>query len=453
MMNARSKLRGWTMSSTKKVIVAAAVIALAGVTVSYAFWDRHPILLAHLSRLLGNDYDAFVRIVRSSCTDYVQQNEALQKQETSGVTRRQLDVFCECYANALAKELTAAELRTALNRTDHVTQQMKDRVSGAAPACRRQAFALPASTIVAPCPSGPNVVWLTNCKGTLSGPDGSQYVGEFKDNKKNGRGIQTWPNKSQYVGEFRDDKQNGQGAYTWVDGSEYVGEFRDNMQFGQGTHTAHDGSKYVGEFKYSMPDGQGTYTSPEGSKYIGEFKDGLRNGHGEFTFANGDRYVGEFKDGTMNGKGTYVWADSGKTRSGIWKNDRLVKWSPGIPIEIEEGTFIVPVTINGKITLNFTIDSGASDVSVPADVVSTLIRTGSITKEDFFGEEQYRLADGSIVPSPVFLIRSLRVGDIVVENVRASVASARGSLLLGQSFLNRFNSWSVDNRERLLFLN
>jgi hypothetical protein len=66
--------------------------------------------------------------------------EALQKQETSGVTRRQLDVFCECYANALAKELTADELRTALSRTDHVTQQMKDRVSGAAPACRRQAI-------------------------------------------------------------------------------------------------------------------------------------------------------------------------------------------------------------------------------------------------------------------------------------------------------------------------
>src|SRR4029077_15005530 len=29
----------------------------------------------------------------------------------------------------------------------------------------------------------------------------------------------------------------------------------------------------------------------------------------------------------------------------------------GIPIEIEGGTFIVPVTINAKITLNFTIDS------------------------------------------------------------------------------------------------
>jgi len=38
--------------------------------------------------------------------------------------------------------------------------------------------------------------------------------------------------------------------------------------------------------------------------------------------------------------------------------------------------------------LKFMIDSGATDVAVPADVVLTLIRTGSIAKEDFLGEQQ-----------------------------------------------------------------
>ena len=92
-------------------------------------------------------------------------------------------------------------------------------------------------------------------------------------------------------------------------------------------------------------------------------------------------------------------------------------------------------------------------MSIPADVVSTLMRTGSIDKADFLGEAHYQLADGSMVPSQVFIIHSLKVGDKVLENVRGSVASAKGSLLLGQSFLNRFNSWSVDNRLHLLFLN
>jgi len=65
-----------------------------------------------------------------------------------------------------------------------------------------------------------------------------------------------------------------------------------------------------------------------------------------------------------------------------------VRPNHGIPIEVESGTFIVPVTINGQITLKFMIDSGATDVAVPADVVLTLIRTGSIAKEDFLGEQQ-----------------------------------------------------------------
>ena len=47
------------------------------------------------------------------------------------------------------------------------------------------------------------------------------------------------------------------------------------------------------------------------------------------------------------------------------------------------GTFKVPVTINRQLTLNFVVDSGAADVSIPADVFMTLVRTGTITDADF----------------------------------------------------------------------
>jgi len=73
-----------------------------------------------------------------------------------------------------------------------------------------------------------------------------------------------------------------------------------------------------------------------------------------------------------------------------------------IPLSVQGGTFVVPVLINGQITLNFTIDSGAADVSIPADVVSTLMRTGTLQKSDFVGQKIYRLADGSTVPSATF---------------------------------------------------
>lgn len=123
-----------------------------------------------------------------------------------------------------------------------------------------------------------------------------------------------------------------------------------------------------------------------------------------------------------------------------------------VPLLEQNGTFAVPVSINGQITLNFVVDSGASDVSVPADVVMTLIRTGTITSSDFIGSQTYVLADGSKVPSERFVIRSLQVGGASLGNVTASVASVSGSLLLGQSFLSRFASWSIDNGRHALIL-
>lgn len=118
----------------------------------------------------------------------------------------------------------------------------------------------------------------------------------------------------------------------------------------------------------------------------------------------------------------------------------------------EGGTYVVPVLINNVITLKFVVDSGASDVSIPADVVSTLLRTGTIDKSDFIGAQTYELADGTRVPSVRFRLRSLKVGGLVIENVLAGVAPSEGSLLLGQSFLGRFKSWSMDNAAHALVL-
>ena len=123
-----------------------------------------------------------------------------------------------------------------------------------------------------------------------------------------------------------------------------------------------------------------------------------------------------------------------------------------VPMVKEGRTFSVPVLINNTITLKFLVDSGASDVSVPADVVSTLLRTGTLTDSDFLGLQTYTLADGSKVPSQTFRIRSLKVGDRVMENVTGSVAGVNGSLLLGQSFLGRFKSWSINNADHTLVL-
>jgi predicted aspartyl protease len=120
-------------------------------------------------------------------------------------------------------------------------------------------------------------------------------------------------------------------------------------------------------------------------------------------------------------------------------------------MEKEHGIYVVPVIINNAITLDFAVDSGASDASIPEDVVNALIGSGTIRDTDFIGEKTYMLADGSKVKSRTFRIRSLMVGDRVIENVIGSVSSTRG-VLLGQSFLGRFNSWSIDNSRHALVL-
>ena len=124
----------------------------------------------------------------------------------------------------------------------------------------------------------------------------------------------------------------------------------------------------------------------------------------------------------------------------------------GVPLKQQGGIFVVPVEINGAITLEFGVDSGAADVSVPLDVFSTLMRTGTIKDSDIIGKQTYVLADGSKSRSVMFTIRSLKVGDRVVENVKGSVAPAEGALLLGQSFLERFKSWSINNTNHQLVL-
>jgi clan AA aspartic protease (TIGR02281 family) len=123
-----------------------------------------------------------------------------------------------------------------------------------------------------------------------------------------------------------------------------------------------------------------------------------------------------------------------------------------VQLKLNDDVLVVPVEINGAMTLDFMIDSGASDVTIPADVFSTLKRTGTINESDVAGRRTYVLADGSRAESAFFTIKSLRIQNIILNDVTGSVGPSQGPLLLGQSFLQRFKSWSIDNTKRELVL-
>jgi len=124
-----------------------------------------------------------------------------------------------------------------------------------------------------------------------------------------------------------------------------------------------------------------------------------------------------------------------------------------VSVEPHDGAFVVPVVLNDIVTAKFIVDSGSADVSIPEDVASTLLKSGTMTDADLLGSKTYLLADGSKVPSKIYRMASLRIGGMVMQNVTVRIAASKSSLLLGQSFLSRLKSWSMDNARQIMIIN
>jgi aspartyl protease family protein len=116
------------------------------------------------------------------------------------------------------------------------------------------------------------------------------------------------------------------------------------------------------------------------------------------------------------------------------------------------GTYTVPVRFNDAITLEATVDSGAAEVVIPTHLLKTLIIAKTVNENDMMDEATYRLADGSEMVAPRFRIRSLQVGNRVLENVVATAAPDAAQILLGQSVLKHFKTVTMDNERQTLLL-
>jgi aspartyl protease family protein len=102
------------------------------------------------------------------------------------------------------------------------------------------------------------------------------------------------------------------------------------------------------------------------------------------------------------------------------------------------GHFLVNATVNGE-TLRFMVDTGASSIYLtPQDAA----RLGWPAHRLVFSE-RYDTAAGEVRAAPVTL-RSLRIGQLELYDLPASVGEAPGSLsLLGMTFLKRLESYQV----------
>ena len=99
----------------------------------------------------------------------------------------------------------------------------------------------------------------------------------------------------------------------------------------------------------------------------------------------------------------------------------------------------IKINIDGVVRY-FLFDTGATDLIINSDMERELIFNGSIKKEDYLGEQEFVLADNSVVTGRIVRLNNVKIGDYRVNNVIASVLDG-GSLLCGLGLLDKFRKW------------
>ncbi|MBF0286159.1 MAG: retroviral-like aspartic protease family protein, partial [Magnetococcales bacterium] len=149
-----------------------------------------------------------------------------------------------------------------------------------------------------------------------------------------------------------------------------------------------------------------------------------------------------------------------------------------IPLIWRDNSYYVKVSINGSPPFEFILDTGATRITIPSDVVAYFLRVGLINDRDLIGEGKAEVADGSKVDTKIINLRSLRIGSITLRNVKAlelDVANKEGSgkggdkgdgkppggaakrspgppPLLGMNVLRQLGEWRIDQVNHRLII-
>ena len=80
-----------------------------------------------------------------------------------------------------------------------------------------------------------------------------------------------------------------------------------------------------------------------------------------------------------------------------------------------------------------------------------MLKNGYLSSRDIIGKGHYCTASGEIVEGTEVNLRSLSIGGLTINGVRASVVHSQNApILLGQSVLKRFGKYEVDNVKQVV---
>jgi len=119
---------------------------------------------------------------------------------------------------------------------------------------------------------------------------------------------------------------------------------------------------------------------------------------------------------------------------------------------MEGGVYYIPIIINGN-SMEFIFDTGASIISISQTEANFLFKQGKLTKSDILGTQDFIDANGDISQGVVINLRGVQIGNKLLKNVKASVVNnSVAPLLLGQSALGKFGSFTIDNKHGYLII-
>lgn len=102
------------------------------------------------------------------------------------------------------------------------------------------------------------------------------------------------------------------------------------------------------------------------------------------------------------------------------------------------GDFQVVCEVNG-IPVKMFFDTGAWGVLISDALAKQMEKNGTLTEDAFLGYGESVVADGRVVPEKIVRIRELKLGDIVMHDVQASIQEGGDdNMLLGQTVLSNF---------------
>jgi hypothetical protein len=127
------------------------------------------------------------------------------------------------------------------------------------------------------------------------------------------------------------------------------------------------------------------------------------------------------------------------------------KASDNIPVRSSNGVNYVNLRF-GAVQGQFIIDSGASSTFINKKFEQELIKNRQITRADYITPALYQIADGSIISSRRFIAKNVKIGNFTLTDVVIGIGETNAPLLLGNTLLDKFTTWSIDNTNNILSL-